>query len=490
MPSEQYRPANKTVVSEIKGFVTDAVRKVNAFRATSATSIPSDSPVTTQDVNVGDSGFQISDISKLVGISSTNSFIIELTQTKTIETYPEEYDSGSFEGSPVEINPGQSIDIVLTDEDLTVSQIGVVVTNLDTGEVENVTLYRQGSTHTYTRTLLTIDSGVTGTDDDQNLHVSIGDSVQISYSDAANDAGNPETITHDISVVAVPTFTGLLKLDDAFTLGSTLKVQLYDADLAGNGTANVSVFNQRSTQTENLILTETATLGLFDFDLPTADDATLIPDDSGVMNVQAGDGLVGTYIDAVNSSGLPETINTNITAGTVVYNTGVVEVIGDLKIGNPITLRVTDPDMATNVNISVVNQSTNEIETVLLSEITPLSGIFEGQITTTIGEDIWYAGTNDDGDINVKSGDVLRVTYNDPIASTGLPYAVVETVVMLDPDPAPPGPTPIITTEDHTVTMTVKGLFYINGEMPDTVINIKKTTTETEELIRCNLIVV
>lgn len=490
MPSEQYRPASKTVVSEIKGFVTDAVRKVNAFRATSATSIPVDSLVTTQDISVTDDGFEIQDISKLVGISSVNQFVIELTQTKTTETFPEVDYTGSFAGTPSEINPGQDIEICLTDEDLTASQISVIVTNVDTSEVENVVLYRQGTSHVYKRTLLTIDNASAGTDDDQNLNVAVGQTVQISYADAANSSGSPETITFDVSVVAVATNTGILKLDDTFTLGSTLKVQVFDVDLAGTGTLNIPIFNQRSTQTENIILTETATPGLFDFDLPTADDPTLIPNDSGVMNVQLNDALVGTYIDTVNATGLPETINTTISAGTAVYYTGVVEILGDYKIGNPILLRVTDPDMSISLNVSVINQSTNEIETVTLAETTPLSGIFEGQITTTIGEDIWYAGTNDDGDMSVKAGDVIRVTYNDPIASTGLPYAVVSTETLLEPDPEPPGPDPIVTEEDHTVTMTVNGLFYINGEMPDTVIKIKKTNTETEDAIRCNLIIV
>ena len=62
--------------------------------------------------------------------------------------------------------------------------------------------------------------------------------------------------------------------------------------------------------------------------------------DSGVMNLQVGDTLVCTYLDAANELGDPETIQDTLVVGTDVNVTGVVSHSGADKPNEPIVIRV------------------------------------------------------------------------------------------------------------------------------------------------------
>ena len=488
MPSEQYRPSSKTVVAELKLFTVDAVRKVMAFRSTNASKVGLETPITTQEVNVGDTGFEINNISTLVGISSIKPFVVELAQTNEILTYPTITHDVSFDGTSTVLHEDESLTITITDEDLSDPTKTVQVSNVDTGEIETVTLNQVGTTSTYTGTLPTVANAVAGTDEDGSLNAVIGNIINIDYTDATDSSGDPESVTYNITVTAVPTHTGVVKLERGFVAGSTLLVRLYDPDLTVS--ANVYITNSRTGQVENLVLVPTATPGLFYFNLSTLDDPAAGANDSGVMNLQVGDTLVCTYLDATNELGDPETIQDTLVVGTDVNVTGVVSHSGADKPNEPIIIRVEDADRETSVQVTAVNLTTNETETLTLLETQPLSGVFELELPTVLGEDTWYAGINNDGSMNVKENDIVRITYNDPVASTGLPFAVVHNVTMLAPDPEPTPPDPIVTEDIQTVTMTVTGLFFITGEMPNTTLTIKKTSTEQDNVIRCSLMVV
>ena len=489
MPSEVYKPANKTIVTEIKGFVTDAVRRVSAFRSTTAVKVALETPVTTQDVNVGNSGFVIQNVTSVIGISSIKPFDIELAQTTQETTYPPITYDVSFAGSSSVLHPDGDLLISVTDADLFDTSVDVTVTNVTTGEVETVTLTQVGSSSTYVGTIHTINLPGQGPAGDGELMAQVDDMIQVNYVNATDSAGDPENVNYFITVTAVPTHTAIVKLDDAFTLGSTLKVSMYDPDVAGAGTASLTLTNLRSNQVETLTLVET-TPGLFVVDFPTVDDITVLPDESGVMNAVSGDSLLAHYQDLINDVGDPEAIDVAIVVGVTTTYTGVISHAGTDKAGDTLTIRVTDPDRDTSLQVTVVNQSTNETETLTLLETHPLSGVFELELPTVLGEDVWYAGTNNDGSMRVKPDDIVRVTYNDPVAVTGLPFAIIHDITVLAPDPAPTPPDPIITDVINTVKMTVNGLFYIHGNMPNTILTIKKTTSETDDVIRCTLLVV
>lgn len=490
MPSEQYRPTNKTIVVELKSFTVDAVRKVMAFRTTTAEKVGLDTPITTQDINVGDDDFEISNVSKLVGISSIKPFVVELKQTNEIITYPPLTYDVSFDGSSVTIHENQNLYVSITDQDLDTPTKNVQVSNNDTGELETLTLNRVGTTSTYTGSISTTAVGTAGVDEDGDLNAVIGQLIIVAYSDNTDSDGDPENATYFINVTPEPTHTGVLKIEDSFTPGDPIPISLYDPDEAGSGSIQVQLNNQTNGQVENPVTIPEVSPGLFKEFFSTFDSSTAAANNSGFMNLTAGDVISCVYEDAANDSGLPETIQQVITVGANTTYTGIVSHSGTEKSGQPLTIKVEDPDRDTSVQVTVVNQTTNETETLTLLETSPLSGVFELELPTVLGEDTWYAGTNEDGSINVKENDIVRVTYNDPVSVTGLPFSVVHDITMLASDPEPAAPDPIITEETQTVTMNVTGLFFITGEMPNTTLTIKKTSTEQDDFIRCSLMVV
>ena len=102
--------------------------------------------------------------------------------------------------------------------------------------------------------------------------------------------------------------------------------------------------------------------------------------------------------------------------------TGVVTITQGLQAGSTATLTVTDSDLNTDggttqtLHVTVVNSSTGESETVTLTETGNNTGIFSSTLATSNNS---ASGTNNDGNLNVATGQRVTVTYTDAFDSAG-----------------------------------------------------------------------
>ena len=204
--------------------------------------------------------------------------------------------------------------------------------------------------------------------------------------------------------------------------GSSFTITVTDADLNTNTaaaeTVNVEVDNTTTGENETLTLTETGiNTGVFTSSMATAFGTSAGTNDTGSLNVQAGDGVTVTYTDA-DPSATP-TDNVTITGG----NTGTIDITeSSINPGSSFTITVTDADLNTNtgaaetVDIEVNNTTTGENETVTLTETGINTGIFTASLGTTFGTS---SGTNDTGNLNVQGGDGVTATYSDAFTAAG-----------------------------------------------------------------------
>ncbi len=78
--------------------------------------------------------------------------------------------------------------------------------------------------------------------------------------------------------------------------------------------------------------------------------------------------------------------------------------------------------------ITVVNTVTEESEQVTLTETDTDTGVFEGTVATTFGS---VAGVSNDGILNVRIGDSLRVIYFDALTDTGDTATVADSSIVM-----------------------------------------------------------
>lgn len=103
---------------------------------------------------------------------------------------------------------------------------------------------------------------------------------------------------------------------------------------------------------------------------------------------------------------------------------GVVTITPASQPGDTLTITVNDADLSGDgtTTVTVTNLPTGEAETITLTESGTTPGLFTGTVATTFG--VSGDGTAN-GSVNTQSGNVVRVTYTDAVATTG--YAVART---------------------------------------------------------------
>jgi len=156
--------------------------------------------------------------------------------------------------------------------------------------------------------------------------------------------------------------------------------------------------NPATGESEAVTLTET-TPGIFEGTVDTVFGDTAGTNDDGTFNTQSGDTVVVTYNDALTSTGGTNAPTATDTVGG--GNDGTVAITPSSVPGDALTVSVTDADLAGTgtLVVTAVNANTGESEAITLTETTP--GVF------------------DDGIFNAATGDVITVTYNDALTSTG-----------------------------------------------------------------------
>ena len=102
--------------------------------------------------------------------------------------------------------------------------------------------------------------------------------------------------------------------------------------------------------------------------------------------------------------------------------TGTLLVTPTVSPGNPVTIRLNDADLNTDtatpqsINLTVVNNASNESETVSLSELGNNSGVFIGTLATKLDT---ATGTPNDGVMHFGPGKTATATYIDLLDNSG-----------------------------------------------------------------------
>ena len=310
---------------------------------------------------------------------------------------------------------GQAINLTVTDADLAGDgSVSVTVTNIDTGEIETVVLAEvSGTPGTFNGTLATSYLVGTGTDNDSTLNGDSGDVVQITYSDVLIETGatNSATTTDTMSggVDAVVGITATIP-------GAPVGITLNDTDLSGSGSVIVTVTNQTSGEVEQVTLTEiSGTPGAFSAPLPNTFNVNPGADNTGNMNLQAGDLLEVSFLDPFGANGGSITATNTV---SVLGGTDAVVTVPSVNVGVSIPVTVVDPDLAGSGTITVVvdNTTTGEAETLVLVEVIGTPGTFEGSIDTTPSP---FNSTSQNGVLSVSPNDTVTVSFDDPLGDNG-----------------------------------------------------------------------
>lgn len=485
---QRYNPTGKTVVTKVESFVVDTVRKTAAHTFDVAARAD-DNPLQMLDVNVTDAGYTAPSFAKHIAISCTESVDLELIQRETIETIPDVYYNGTLSTSN-SVRPNKVITVALSDLDLEATTLSTTVTaqNTRTGDTKTVTLTRYEPDLTYIGALgTTTTSGQPP--EAPELFAETGDSIVFTYEDPIGAAGQPLTITSSTTIDPVEDHTGIITMQDAFTPGDDLQLQVYDPQEQLSLT--LVVRNDRTNETEAITLNETTIgSGVFKGVLPTLDDAAAGTDYDNVIQVAQSDVLVFTYNDLRDANGAPTTVEVSKTVGQTITGAGTITAF-PAREGASITVEVSDVDRTGTLNVSAVNQTTGEIETIVLSETRERSKNFIGVLPTRRAEDneIWYKGTDNDGSMDVKSSDIIDLVYNDPQGTSGEPIAIPTSVIISDAAALPDPPAPIISYETHTIKMSGK-LFLFHGSSEDMSIRLIKPSSNTNDSVRCELTIV
>ena len=343
----------------------------------------------------------------------TATYTDELTQSGAPGTASDDAALGGGTDASVTIvagTVGTPLQLSLNDPDFAGdADVTVTVTNGRTGETETVTLPAAPlGSGDFAGTLATVfgdDQPAAGT-----MGVRAGDPITIAFSDPLSTSGGPLGVTDTTNPTGGVTATITATSPP---VGSPIVIGVTDPDRAGAGPITVTVTNPTTGEVEIVTLTEGANPGEFSGSLPTtfgtADDAT-----PGTMAVAAGTPLDVRYDDPLTENGSSQFVQT---ASTPTGGTTGVPTLGPATVGDPVSISVTDPDIAGigTISVSVVNATTGDAEAVTLTEDPSNPGTFAGTVDTTFGT----APGTPDGTLAVADGDPLVVTYNDGFRDDG-----------------------------------------------------------------------
>ena len=279
------------------------------------------------------------------------------------------------------------------------------------------------------------------TDDDVLSGAGTLINILFQVADIRHPASSPLTLTHvlfndgtpnntptDGSVTLIGTDGVITSLPSEILPRWSIGVSVYDLDEDRNTEIRdalaVSVAN--GSQTETLTVTETGTsTGVFSMIISTAFSLSFTSDD-GIVQAKAGDQIVFTYADSLDSNGstVQRTDATDVLGGT----DGLIRTTVVSQPGDTVRVRVSDADLGDAVTVAVANPRTGETESILLSQFTSGESHFYGRFFTAS-----QAGAVGDSTLEVAKGDVLNITYADTLAANGGTATVVDDDEVVDP---------------------------------------------------------
>ena len=267
---------------------------------------------------------------------------------------------------------------------------------------------------------------------DEDTLSGAGDLIKLYFqvADTRHPASSPLTLEHVLFNDGTP---GINATDGSVTLVGTdgvinslpseilprwsIGVSVVDVDVdldgaPGSDQVSVDIENTGNGDTVTLILDETAaTAGSFTGTVDTEFGLAALAD--GLIQAQAGDAIIFTFVDELASDGsgpTDRTAQTDVIGGT----DGALRSTVVVQAGDTVRVRVADGDLVDAVLVPVANSRTTEGETILLSQ-------FSGGTSTLFGRVFTTEQSSNPGDstLQVARDDELVTTYADTLTAQG-----------------------------------------------------------------------
>ena len=338
-------------------------------------------------------------------------------------------DTAAVTLTPATAIPGSTLTVQIVDTDLDTTAgadtFDIEVTNVDTGEVETITLTETGgSTGTFDASFgLTFDE-TGGPEGDGNISGEAGDTIRVDYNDQYTDNGN--TVDINDSMMVIGGNDGSIFITPSITVGDPATLSVTDNDLTGPS-ITVVVENIISGEVETVTLNQIGASTTYENTLATSNLVGDSGDNSGVMRVLAGHALIATYSDILLTNGGSDDFDDQCSVGGGV--TGTIEVTPSVSLPGTITIVVTDPDQnklpptspAEVIYVSGVNLTSGESEgdlatSIALTESFTTPDTFVGTINVIVSGG---APIDNDGVFEALANEIIRFTYNDPLDNAG-----------------------------------------------------------------------
>ena len=382
----------------------------------------------------GDAGFAASGDGRLFALAGetiTMRYIdptdaADIAQNGAITAF---HDSGGATAVfPASGRIGDSLSAIVRDTDqnlrgFTVETVSVTVTNQRTGETEALGLTENGANAGYfggNDTMSLTGDATFAAPGDGRLFVLAGDSMTIRYIDSSDPADS----TASAFIMAYhETMTSLGIFPASAKIGDSLTAYIRDSDQNFLGlfreTVTVTLTNNRSGETETLVLRETTANGGYfggnDTILLTL-DASFGTSGDGRLSVLAGDTISILYRDPTDSADTAASSPARAFHDTV-FAAGVFP--ASLRIGDSVSCVILDTDQEFDafametVAVTATNGRTGETEIFILREIGSRSGYFGGNDTLAVTLDATFAGSGN-GALWALAGDTVIIQYRDP----------------------------------------------------------------------------
>lgn len=331
---------------------------------------------------------------------------------------------------PASARLGESLTAIVRDTDqnftgLGIETVAVILTNNQTGETERLVLTERGANGGYfggADTIPVDTDATTSASGSGRLHALAGDTITILYTDPTGSSDTAATALiaayHETGVSSIVWFPGTIVLSDSvgFALLDT------DQNFFGRRveTVSVTVRNNRSLETEILILSERGANGGYFGGNDTLPLSSLLADNgslSGKLYVLVGDTLNVAYADpsgGVDTLAVTITVVPDPTPAAVHFLTPSAKLYDSIVV----TIRDTDQNFSgtrlETVPVTFRNERTGETEAVVLNENGQNGGYF-GLATDTLGVTMdiaWNASGN--GRLFALAGDTIVARYTDP----------------------------------------------------------------------------
>ncbi len=445
-----FKPNAKTIVTEIRHFIVDSVRRIGAgHHAVSA--LVDKATLQQLDIVVEqDKPYTFKDIHHVFSISSPSPVDVTLTAFGEIPE-PEQRSEHMTHTGTLTCDPlvlGNFFNITLHDLDVFASSVDVTVFNKRTGETENVRLHAV-KTNVYKGFIETNNTEVPGVNFDGVLYAKSNDEIVVTYFDAAVDIGLSQEIT--VSTFAQSPFKET-------TLFANHKI--YE----GNYFV-VVVENGREEENQVLQFTNDRSGHRTDAELVRMPDGNLVAkvelgtaDGFATFETYAGDIITARYTNGRDETGKAKIVE----IAKEVYTPGVSPFTGTLTVSSPVVkqydtfkIRVTDHDFNNkNVVVMVNNYRAGTSIPVVLQEIYEDIGIYEASVEMLPSYGI--------------AGDNVELTYADYTNNTEVKTATF-TVAANDDSTDDETESPIVLGVSRPVTIRVDKQWFLNGRFAGTI---------------------